>query len=223
MKKLIVIVSLVLLLVPYADARRKVKKAGTIKNNIYTDANYNFKLTLNDEWKSTVKKEKENFRLVLVKKNYDIPIDYADATDYTQVPRIVVYADTSTVPTLAFIDSLVSDSYKSDQKKEILKEFEILNESDLIPKGRKPLSVGKSESKGFQWLAQAKYVKEVATRASSVGGKRVYGSYGGAIIAVKNGSTILLFHMMCEYQFFEPYFNEMLQIVNTLKWVEEEG
>ncbi|MBN1213248.1 MAG: hypothetical protein JXA92_11805 [candidate division Zixibacteria bacterium] len=221
MKKLIIIFSLILLMVSFADARRKVKKSGEIKDNVYTDAEYGFKLTLNDEWKSTVKKEKENFRLVLVKKNYDIPMDYKDAPDYTQVPRIVVYADTSTVPTLAFIDSLVSDTYKSDQKKEILKEYEILNEQEIIPKGHKPLSIGKSEAKGFQWLAQAKYTKEVATSISSLGGQRVYGSYGGAIIAVKNGNNILLFHMMCEYQFFESIFNEMLQIVNTLEWVEQ--
>jgi hypothetical protein len=223
MKKLIIIFSLVLLMVPYADARRKVQKAGEINDNVYTDNEYGFKLTLNDDWKTTVKKDKDNFRLVLVQKNYDIPIDYKDAPDYTQVPRIIIYADTSTVPTLAFIDSLVSDSYKSDQKKEILKEFEILNEPDLIPKGRKPVSIGKEELKGFEWLGQAKYMKEVATSASSLGGERVYGAYGGAIVAVKNGNYILLFHMMCENQFFEPIFNDMMKIINSLEWGKKEG
>ncbi|MDD3731447.1 MAG: hypothetical protein PHU88_03625 [candidate division Zixibacteria bacterium] len=223
MKKLLIIISIILIVVPFAEARRKVKKAGEINNNVYIDNDYGFKLTLNNEWNSRIRKGEENYRLVLVKKNYDIPMEYKDAPDYTQVPRIIVYADTSSIPILAFIDSLMSDSYKSEQKKNILKEFEILNESDLIPKGRKPISIGKSQSQGFQWLAQAKYTKEVATSAASLGGQRVYSSYGGAIVAINNNNTILLFHLMCEYQFFEPIFNQMLQIINTLEWVEQEG
>ena len=224
MKKLLIILTAFVLIIPnVSQARRKIKKAGEVdKKGVYTDFVYNFEFKINDEWSSNINKEKDNDRVVCVRKKYDIPMDYADAPDYTQVPRIVAFADTTSMPLLTFIDSLVSDSYKSDQKKEILKQFEILSEQELIPKGRKPISLGtvENELKGVQWLGQAKYVKEVATSASAAGGKRVYGSYGGAIVATKNGDTILLFYMICEYQYFNSIFNEMIGMINTVKWTE---
>jgi len=224
MKKLIFIFTVLILVVPnVADAGRKIKKAGKVDDaGVYQDVSYNFKFKVNDEWAPKVNKDKKNDRLTCVRKKYDIPMDYANATDYTQVPRIVVFADTSSLPALTFIDSLVSETYKTDQKKEILKEFELLSERDLIPKGRKPISLGTGEKrlKGVQWLCQAKYVKDVATSASAAGGKRVYGSYGGAIVAAKNGDTIVLFYMICEYQYFNSIFNEMIGMINTLEWTE---
>ncbi|MFZ5981850.1 MAG: hypothetical protein ACOYVF_14615 [Candidatus Zixiibacteriota bacterium] len=224
MKKLIIILTALILIIPdVADARRKIKMAGEVdQDGVYTDAAYNFQFQINDEWSSNINKEKDNDRVVCVRKKYDIPMDYADAPDYTQVPRIVVFADTSSMPTLTFIDSLVSETYKTDQKKEILKQFEILSEQELIPKGRKPVSLGtvENELKGVQWLGQAKYMKEVATSASAAGGKRVYGSYGGAIVATKNGNTIVLFYMICEYQYFDSIFNEMIGMINTMRWME---
>ena len=224
MKKLIIIFTAFILVIPnIADAAKKIKKAGDVdKSGVYEDNSYNFKFKIDDEWAPKVNKDKKNDRLTCVRKKYDIPMDYADAPDYTQVPRIVVFADTSSMPALTFIDSLVSESYKTDQKKEILKQFDILSEQDLIPKGRKPISLGTGENelKGVQWLGQAKYVKEVATSASAAGGKRVYGSYGGAIVIAKNGDTIVLFYMICEYQYFNSIFNEMIGMINTLEWME---
>ena len=142
MKRFLIFTLVVLILVPSVMAGRRVRKAGKIENSEFIDLKYDFKLKLLENWDANVNKDKDNARLVLIQKNYAVPPDYADAEDYTQIPRIVVYADTTSMSELTFIDSLTSDSYSSDQKKAMRSEFEILNETDLIPKGRKPIRIG---------------------------------------------------------------------------------
>jgi hypothetical protein len=221
MKRFISYALLLLLLVPSIDARRKRDKAGRIVDGVYHDKKYGFQLTLDEEWKVSIMDNDEPFRLSLTQKNYLIPTDYADAPDYTKVPRVVVYADTTSFGVFAFVDSLLSDEYESDQKSDIEREFEILYESDLIPRGQKRIEI--AGEKGIQWTAQAKYVKEVATSVSSIGGKRVYGAYGGSIVGVKKGDTIVLFHVMSEWQYFEAVLAEVMKFVNSFSWAEEEG
>jgi len=220
-KRLIIFGALLLLIAPTADARRKRDKAGSIQDGVYTDKKYEFTMKLDEEWKVSIMKDEKPFRVVLVQKNYAIPNDYQDAPDYTKVPKVVVYADTTSTGIFAFVDSLFSDSYSSDQKNEIRKEFEFLNEHEIVPRGVKRLEVG--GEKGVLWQGQAKYVKEVATSASSIGGKRVYGAYGGAIIGAKKGDLMVLFHVMSEWQYFPGVLQQALQFVETFTWGSDEG
>jgi hypothetical protein len=218
MKRLLIFASLILMLVPSVEARRKRDKAGRIDKDTYTDEAYGFNIKMNEGWKVKINDADDPMRLVLIQKNYLIPTDYADAPDYTKVPRIVVYADTSSLPASTFIDSLVSPTYETDQTKEIKKEFEILWEQQLVPKGEDRFDI--AGERGAIWRAQAKYMKEVATSASSIGGKRVYGSYGGAIIGVKKGDTIILFHVMSEWQYFNDVLKDAMEFVNSLTWAD---
>lgn len=221
MKKLALFTLTLLLLAPAVHAGRKKPRAGKIENNTYQDTKYNFELVIHENWKPRVNKADNDVRLVLTQKNYAIPADYLDAPDYTRVPRLAVYVDTTSLSVHAFVDSLTNERFESDQKKKITKEFDFLQEPEIIPKGRKRLTIG-SET-GLLWKGQSKYVKEVSTSASSVGGKRVYGSYGGAIAAVKHGNTVILFHLICEWPYFENILGEVQTVVNSLKWMEADA
>ena len=94
-------------------------RPASLRTTSYKDKEYGFTIKLNEAWKAKVAKADSPFRLVLVQKNYLIPSDYSDAPDYTKVPRLVVFADTTSMGASDFIDSLLSDTYKSDQKNEI--------------------------------------------------------------------------------------------------------
>ncbi len=120
----------------------------------------------------------------------------------------------------ALVDSLVSDSYKSKQKKTILKEFEFLFESELKPRGRRMFQV--NGAKGVRWDGQAKYVKEIQISTNTAAGKRVYGTYSGAIIGVKNGNVIALFHVMTEREFFDKVMLEVMEMINSIKWADSD-
>ena len=220
MKRFIILCLMLLMCTPAVDARKKQKKAGTITDSVYHDDKYGFDLTIHDNWKVKISKDKENMRLLLTQRNFAIPSDYINAPNYTYTPQMVLYVDTTTFGVHPFIDSLTSDDYKSKQKKEILKEFEFLNEPDQIPKRRSRMEIaGKS---ALLWKAQAKYEKEVVESASSTSGRMVHREYGGAIAAVKVGDNIILFHVMTEWEFFEPVLLEVLPMIKSLVVPQED-
>ena len=223
LRKLLVVLMLLLVVVPAVEARRRTPTAGNIEDDVYTDSKYDFQLTIPEGWKPSVNKEGDHARLVLTQKKYDIPLDYINVPHYTWVPTLTVFVDTAEMNLHIFIDSLLTKEYDSDTKKAIEKEFEFLSQQEIIPKGRTRLEVA-GES-GVLWIAQAKYTKIVQTSASSVGGKRVYGNYGGAIAAVEHNGHMYMFFLMCEWNYFDSIMAEVEQIISSLKFVpqEEEG
>lgn len=220
MKKLLLLGLILLLMAPTADARRKGKKAGEITGNVYRDNVYGYELTLHENWKAKVGKEGENVRLLLTQRNYSVPSDYLDAKDYTKIPDLVVFVDTSSLSAHVFIDSLVSPNFKSGQKSEILKDFAILTEPDLIPMQRSRMEIAGQSA--LLWKAQAKYKKEVQNSSTSMSGKTVYRSYGAAIAAVKIDNYIVLFQVMSEWEFFGPVMKEAQPMIESLKILKEE-
>lgn len=212
------------LMVTTAWAARKKDKAGAIANGVYTDDSYGFSLTIPQNWKSKIYSDKENIRLTMTQANFEVPNDYIKTPEHTKVPRITVFSDTTSMSLMDFIDSLVSPSYKSGQKKEMLKEFEILHSGPLgdanvqpvSPRRRSPITVG--EQQGVIWSGQSKYMKEISVSASSVGGKRVDAAYGGSILALKKDRTIVVFHLICEWLYFPALDKEMQAVASTVKW-----
>ncbi|HUV30223.1 MAG TPA: hypothetical protein VMY05_03910 [Acidobacteriota bacterium] len=221
MKRFILLAAALLMMVPTVEARRKTKKAGSIDGSVYSDGRYGFKFTVHDNWKAKINRDEDNFRIILTQRKYGTPARYQDAPDYTKRPRLAVYADTCTMGVYPLLDSLLSESFESEQKKAIMKEFEFFYEPEIIPKGLSRIEI--SGESGVLWSGQAKYVKEVQTSAGSVGGKREYGSYAGAVIAVKKGETVLLAHLMCEWEFFDSVLKEVTTMMTGLEWNEEGG
>lgn len=220
MKNLAICALILIIAVPSATARRKVVKAGKMKDSVYTDSKYNFQITIHKNWKSRINKGNNPFRLTATQRDYGIPNEYQLLPDYTQIPRLVLYADKIDIGVMPFLDSLLSNDYRSDQKKKILSEFELLNERELIPRRRRVFKLG--EDKAVRWDGQAKYMKTIQTSTSTAAGKRVYGMYGGSVVAVKRGDLVVLFYFMCEWEFFESVQSEITQMVNSLTWIERE-
>ena len=227
MRRVIILVLIGGLLATPVNARRSKDRAGKVAKGVYTDKAYNFKLTLNEGWKHKISENKRNCRLVLTEINYEIPSHYLDAQDYTKIPRTVVFVDSTNLSVAALIDSLQSDSYKSDLKNGALKEFEILNETSggsglkrekLVPQKRKSLEI--AGERGFMWTGKAKYRNEISKTASAMAAKRVYGGFAGGIVGVKKGDMVILFHTICEENYFDNVFNETLRLATSIEWVE---
>jgi hypothetical protein len=239
MRKVLTALIVLVLLVPSIDARRAKERAGKVKDGVYADMKYGFELSMMDGWKYSVKDNKNNFRLVLNQVNYETPSQYMSTPDYTRIPTTVVYADTTSMSAMEFIDSLVSDSYKSKQKNLIYKEFEIINEQsssggltrqDLLQTGRKVMDI--AGEKGVLWSAKAKYRNEINTgklvynaaqKARVEETKRVYGGLSGCIAGVKNGNTIILIHTICEEDYYNDILGATMELINSLKWASGES
>ena len=220
MRRLLLIVMALLVCVPIAQAARKKAKAGEVEGQVYDDKQFGFSFKLDPDWKYKINKDDEHNRMILTQANFQVPPQYLDAPDYTKVPRIVVWADTTTLSPFAFLDSLTSTTYNSGQKKEVLSEFEILvddlEREQLVPRRRETKEI--AGEKGFYWTGRAPYVKEVSLSASEAGGKRVRGAYTGTIVGVKKGNVLVMFHMMCEEQYFLDIDAELMAMVGTLTW-----
>lgn len=224
MKSFTITIVVMTLVISNAYAGRQKDLSGAVESNVYSDKKYNFTLTLNEEWKYTLQKNDGNFRILLTQRNYDIPPAYINSPDYTQIPRIVLWTDTTSLHPFAFLDSLVSESWHSNQKKEMLKEFEILSSvpasgttrDAAIPRGRKPVEVGGEQ--GVIWQAKSKYVKEIETSAGALAGTRINGAFGGAIVAVKHDNRIYVFHLMAEWDFFDAILQEALKIIGSMRF-----
>ena len=224
MRRHMIFIVLSILLIPNVFARKQPNKAGKVSDYVYEDKEYKFKLTLNDDWKYRIQDNDDACRMVLTQVDFAIPPDYNDSPDYTKIPRVAVFLVESNMSANAFIDSLVSDSYNSDVKGELLKEFEILRISGgsgfsaekLVPRGRDEFDIG--PLRAYTWSAQVKYTNEISMSASSIGGKRVKGAYGGEIIAVKKGNQMLVFHTICEWQYYNTVKEAVNKVVTTLKW-----
>ena len=227
LKRLTILLLALAICVPNAGARKKKPKSGKIQDKVFTDAKYGFQLTLPDGWTARLKKNVDSYRLVLIQKNYQVPPDYAEAPDYTMVPRLTVFVTETHVSPFECLDSLLSDSYSSKEKKEIMKEFEIINKQsvgdgereNVITRKRKSYRVG--ENKGVLWQGKSKYIKMVEIAGSDAGGMRVYGAYQGGIVIMPIGKThLVLFHVICEDQYFPTVWAEVETIISTFTLTE---
>ena len=217
MKKIVIWLLTLALFVPVAEARKKKDPAGVIKDDVYEDAQYGFRLKISPDWKSKVGTEDENVRLVLVQKNYGIPSQYKKSPDYAVIPRITTYADTSGLTAQALLDSILSPSFKSKQKKEMTKEFEFLGQTGIIPKSKRTLTI--SGGTAVLWEGSVKYTKNVTSDTAADQGMRVSGGYGGGLIVIKKESRVVLFHVMGEIEFFDDVMKATTGMTASLEWI----
>ncbi|UCE24767.1 MAG: hypothetical protein JSU74_01580 [Candidatus Zixiibacteriota bacterium] len=228
MRRILFFVLMVVLLCTAADARRSKERAGVVKDGVFYDKKYEFSLDLDEDWKYKVGRKDDNYRLTLTKNTFEIPPQYLSAQDYTKAPRTVVFVGKTKVRGPALIDSLLSDSYNSEMKKEIFKEFEILNENaggtgltreKLVPRDRRSMDIAGQQ--GFIWTGKAKYRNEISILGKGMQRtKRVFGGYGGCIIGVKRGDHVILIHTICEENYMEDIVKETVELVNTLQWTK---
>ena len=227
LKRIIIILLAIFICLPSVYAKKKKPKSGKIRDGIFTDSKYKFQLTIPDKWSAKTQKDKSNYRLILLQKNYEIPSIYMDVPDYTLIPRISVYVCESPMSPFQFLDSLISDSYSSDLKKDIYKEFEILNYRSVGDGTKREKTTSRprgtlnfNDIKGIYWHGLSKYTKTITTTSSSAGGKRVSGKYMGGIGIIRMDGKLLLFHVMCESEYFKPVWEQTETFIKSLQFKE---
>lgn len=221
MRKILVIVLSLLFVVNIAEARpKRAPKAGEIKDGVYTDNSYGFSITVPEEWDSSIKKDDSNIRLVMVKKEYEIPMQFQHAPNYTTIPKIMIIADTSSLDVRVFVDSILSDEFKTDQKKDIMAETKILF-GDFVQRQRTMMEIGGQE--GVYLSGNQQYTIQVARQGSqSDKGDVVTDYYGGAVYFARDPETNHLFviNFICEdryYSFLERQFQDIIKTFSLNK------
>jgi hypothetical protein len=218
MKKILIAILLAVFTFGISDAKKK-DLAGDVENGVYTDATHNFSLAFPDAWNYSIKKSKSDVRLILSKKQYDIPIQFQHAPNYTTIPKVTVYVDTTSLPLEQFVDSLLSDKYKSKQKNDIISELKILYGNFQIKKKSK-FAVG--DLNGYRISAQLRYTIQVQRAGSeSDKGDVVTDFYGGSIFFAKDGNNIYMLHLFCEWRYFDVLDQDFSKIVDSFKLLKK--
>ena len=225
MFKRLLITFIVLVLAVNIAGARKTSKAGKIAGGIYTDAKYNFSFGINDDWDTSIKKGKKPVRITLIKKEYDIPMHFQHASTYTTIPKITVYADTTSLGLKQFVDSLLNDKYKTSQKKAIMEKFKLLY-GDYTSKKSSKKVVG--ELVGYKISGEQKY--SIRVSSAGTGGDETSGSfgdydvvsdlYGGSVFFAKQGNIIVMMHFICESLYFDTLDLDFEKIIKTFKFGE---
>ena len=75
MKRIAITCLLIIFAVSIADAGRRRPQSGKVKDKVYVDSKYGFKITIDEGWKPSLRKENDNYRLLLTKRKYEIPAE----------------------------------------------------------------------------------------------------------------------------------------------------
>lgn len=196
MKRVICLASVCLFLITVIAAPVLAKKAGEIKEDVYTDGLYKFSVKVPAGWASTVKDEKSPLRMVLTHKSYAVPQQFQGNPDYAQIPTITVLVDTTSLTVDQFIDSLLDGKFKSKQKSFFLKNMQLIAKPHDVLK-RSPITVG--DAKGIAMEVRQAYTVEVAQSGSDMADVVQDYKSGQIYLTVRNGHVYVI-HGICEYK-----------------------
>jgi len=214
MKRLIVIVLVLLTCLPALYARRKSPKSGEIKKNVYTDATYDFKFKLLENWDPELRKPDDNIRLVLQQEDHEIPPDLMQYPQMARVPEMEVYITEMDMHPSVFVDSMVSQTYSSDVKNDILGPIKVVEER-ISFEGLRTLNKRSTMIDSLEaviWQGTVHFIKDLGM------GETIPRTYAVGFIGVKNGDLMLAFMMSCEEMFVGDVFTEVIEMAESLQW-----
>ena len=131
---------------------------------------------------------------------------------------MVVYVDTTSFPEQIFLDSLISDKYKSDQKNEMLQEFKLLF-GDISSVRSSKVKFGDVE--GVKLSCERRY--SINVQRQGIDGDQadlVTNYYGGSLFVVKKDKTIIIFHFICEKIYFAAEDADFTKLIAGFKFVK---
>ena len=193
----------------------QAKKAGEIKNDVYTDLEYNFSFNTPAGWSAKIGNTGKVLRIGLDQTSAVPPRHFqGDLRDYMQIPTIRVLVDTTSLSVDAFIDKLLDPNFKSKQKTGLMKYLTLLGKN---PEIQKRSNITFADIKATTLEARQAYSMEVSTRGSDRADVVNDYKYGSIFFSVRDG-RIYIFHMICEYQTSGPLINIFNSLIASLKF-----
>jgi hypothetical protein len=191
------------------------KKAGEVKEGIYTDVSHNFSFEVPSKWSIQVKKEKSALRLAMEEKSPVPPQQFqGELRDYMQIPTIKVLVDTTSLTCEKFIEMLLDPKFKSKQKKFIMKSLSLISRPHEILKSSDITFGG---IKATMLTARQAYTMEVSQRGSDRADVINDHKMGAIFFTIREGK-VFIFHMICEYKTSGPLLGTFDAVISSLKF-----
>jgi len=210
----------VVLLLACIGAPAQAKKAGEVKDNVYQDNDYHFSLLIPDGWSASVKNAKYALRLTMDQKSPVPPYQFRGSLrDYMQIPTMAVIVDTTSLDANVFVDSMLSSSFESDQKKFLLKYLKIITRTYELVKRQEITFQG---DLAVLMEVRQPYEVTVAKQGSDKADVVNDNKYGTIFITVRDGHVYVI-SMICEYRTSEAILAMYDQVIKSLKFGSDEG
>lgn len=212
--KLILFFMAVLIAIPAVQARPKPKRAGDIDKGVYTDKTYGFSFKVLDNWQDDIQKPDSDIRIYLKQKDNKIPPELMPYPTMAQVPEMEALIFEVDMTAGEYIDSLTSQTYSSDAKKEILKAVFTLEEKVFFEKLQRSekTSIEAGDREIVKWRGKMNFTKRLGM------GDEIPRSYGLTLWTAEKDGKMLVFTLVCEVGFQKELVEEAEQMITTLKW-----
>jgi hypothetical protein len=197
----------------------QAKKAGEVKDNVYYDDSYNFSFAIPEGWSANIKSSKYALRLTMDQKSPVPPYQFQGALrDYMQIPTMAVIVDTTSLGANEFVDSLLSPTFKSKQKKFMDKYLRIFSRPYEMVKRQEVTFKGKL---AVMMEARQPYEITVAQGRSDKADVVNDNKYGTVFVTVRDGHVYLI-TMICEYRTSQPIVTMYNKIIDSLNFGSSE-
>ncbi|MCH9032099.1 MAG: hypothetical protein IIB00_07565 [candidate division Zixibacteria bacterium] len=197
---------------------KKKPKSGEVDGRVFSDSKFDFSITLPEGWKISLKPKKSSLRFVSLKKDYAIPMHFRVAPNHTEIPKIKIYVDTTSLDVRDFVDSLASKTFDSRQKRDIVSEFELLDGQYKRPRIRRlRLENG---LKGRRLSTKLKYTINVQA-PGELTSTVVTDFLSGQIVFLKKDDHLVMIYLVCESLFYKTNAELFEKALETLSFGEK--
>lgn len=202
MKKLLFIIFNLVLILSFAAIPAMAKKAGEIKDGIYTDDTYGFSFKVPAGWSDKISSAKKPDRIVLNQKSYPVPQEFqGDNIDFAQVPTMIFLADTTSHVVDTFFEKFMDPEFKSKQKDYFYKKLRLISKPhEVLEKGE--ITIEKSKSLYIR--ARQQYTIEIPQRGSDRA-DIVSDFKSGAVFFTVRDNYVLVIQIIYEHQYDAQY------------------
>lgn len=209
----------VVLFIACIGAPVQAKKAGEVKDNVYRDNEYSFSFGVPEGWSTSIKSSKYALRLTLDQKSPVPPYQFrGNLRDYMQIPSMAVIVDTTSLGANEFVDSLLSSTFESKQKKFMDKYLKIISRPYELVKRQEVTFQGKLS---VMMEARQPYEITVAQQGSDRADVVNDNKYGTIFVTVRDGHVYMI-TMICEYRTSQPIMDIYNKMINSLKFGADE-
>ena len=224
-KAMVILVVIFFVLSGASYSYAKKENTGKVKDNIFFDKKYDYKITALDNWKVKTQKEPSILRATIMQKDYKRKKYRGFSLSETAVPTITILAGTTSHSLEDFYQSFLKDKEIVENKGDFLIKLNLLENFEVV----------EEESTSIDNVpAKICLVKKKYSRPIEIDAKPGQGAYlgdvdiiedflAGYIILLKKENKIFVIEFSTEREFFYENNSEFTKMLKSMKFGLEEA
>jgi hypothetical protein len=215
MKKLTILVVTFFYLTICTVMTLAADKTGEVKDNVYTDASFGFRITGLANWKVKNQNEPSLVRVIMTQKNYKTSTIPGSSKYTTTIPSILVLADTTSLSLEQVEDCLLKSGKGLGDQDQFAIKLDLIPNSEILE--IHDLTVDSVPARDYVLKQPYKKTGEDPRVRDPLYGSQVIiqDFLAGHLIIFKKGHNVYVVQSSCEREFFYPTDSEFQKIIGS--------